>query len=249
MKKLEGQVAIVTGGSRGIGSAVALALADCGADVIVNYSGSAEAAEQVAEQCRSMGTQSIAVQGDVAKPADCERLVATALEKWGRVDILVNNAGITRDNLLARMSEEEFDSVIATNLKGAYNMMKSVTRPMMKQRVGRIINISSVVGLMGNAGQINYAASKAGVIGMTKSLARELAARNVTVNAVAPGFIATDMTAAMPEAAVDRTKAAIPAGRLGVPQDIAEAVVFLASPSSSYITGQVLCVDGGMCMM
>ena len=252
---MQGRIAIVTGASRGIGRAVAVALAAEGANVVVNYAGNEKAALETASLCREAAAanghevQAPIVCGDVASAQDCSRVVDEALNAFGKVDILVNNAGITRDNLLMRMSDEDFDQVIATNLRGTYLCMKAVSRTMMKQRYGRIVNMASVVGLMGNGGQVNYAASKAGVIGMTKSFAREIAARGITVNAVAPGFIATDMTADLPEAAASAIQASIPKGCLGTPQDVANAVKFLASDQSGYITGQVICVDGGMCMM
>ena len=246
---MKGKTAIVTGASRGIGRAVALALAEGGADIVINYAGNEGAALETAALCESHGVKTLVVRGDVALAEDCQHLVEATVKAFGTVDILVNNAGITRDNVLMRMSDEEFDQVIATNLRGTYLMMKAVSRTMMKHRYGRIVNMASVVGLMGNAGQVNYAASKAGVIGMTKSFAREIAARGITVNAVAPGFIATDMTASLPEAAVAALKGSIPKGTLGSPEDVANAVKFLASEQSGYITGQVICVDGGMCMM
>lgn len=247
-KSLTGQVAIVTGASRGIGKAVAQALATAGAAVIINYNGSAEAAEAVAEQIRENGGKAEAMKCNVADFTDSESFVKTVLDKYGRVDILVNNAGITRDNLIVRMTEEEFDAVLDTNLKGAFHMIKHLTRTFMKQRYGKIINISSVSGILGNAGQANYSASKAGLIGLTKSVARELASRHICVNAVAPGFIRTDMTEKLPEVARENAVRTIPLGRMGEPEDVARAVLFLAGEASDYITGQVLCVDGGMAM-
>ncbi len=240
------QSALVTGGSRGIGRAVCLALAAQGVNVAVNYAGSAAAAEAVAEECRALGVEAFAIQGNVAVEADAQKLVAETVSRFGRIDVLVNNAGITRDNLMMRMSEEDFDAVLDTNLKGAFFCMKAACRPMMKQRSGRIVNVSSIVGVRGNAGQANYSASKAGLIGMSKSLAKELAARGVTVNCVAPGFIETDMTGVLPQAVKDKLLADIPMGHLGQPEDVAAAVAFLAGQSAGYITGQVLCVDGGM---
>lgn len=242
------RAALVTGGGRGIGRAICLALAAQGYDVAVNYAASSAAAEKTAEDCRAYGVQAVTLQADVTDPAACQTLVDTAAKTFGRLDVLVNNAGVTADKLILRMQEEDFDKVINANLKGAFFCCKAACKLMMRQRYGRIVNISSVVGLHGNAGQANYAASKAGLIGMTKSLAKEFAARGVTVNAVAPGFIGTDMTDAMPEAAKQAAMTGIPAGRIGAAEEVANAVAFLAGEGASYITGQVLCVDGGMGM-
>lgn len=242
------QTAIVTGGSRGIGRAVAVRLAKDGMNLVINYRGNSAAAEETERLCRELGAEVLLVQGDVSRAEDCEKLAAQAKEAFGRVDVLVNNAGITRDGLLARMTEEDFRAVLDVNLVGPWNMMKAVNRIMMKQRYGRIVNLSSVTGLMGNMGQTNYAAAKAGILGMTKSYAREVAGRGITVNAVAPGFIDTDMTEAMPEGAKDKIITGIPMGRTGKPEDVAETVAFLASEQAGYITGEVLRVDGGMAM-
>ena len=245
---LAGKCAVVTGGGRGIGRAVCLALAAQGADVVVNYAGSAEAAGETAKACRALGVRAIAVQADVADEAQAAALVETAVRELGGVDILVNNAGITRDGLLLRMSEDDFTRVLDTNLKGAFHCMKAACRGMMRRRAGRIVNISSVVGVRGNAGQANYAASKAGLIGLSKSAAKELASRGITVNCIAPGCIDTAMTAALPEAVKEKLLAEIPMGRFGAAEDVAAAAAFLASDAAAYITGQVLCVDGGMAM-
>ncbi len=244
---VEGKVAIVTGSTRGIGRAIAEELARQGARVVISGR-NAELANTVAEAIRQNGGEAIAIPADVSQMSDAQKLIQETVKHWERVDILVNNAGITRDNLLLRMSEEEWDTVLQVNLKGAFNCTKSVTRQMMKQRYGRIINITSVVGLMGNAGQANYAASKAGLIGFTKSVARELASRNITCNAVAPGYIQTDMTDALDDAVKEALQQQIPLGRLGEPQDVARVVAFLCSDAAAYITGQVINVDGGMVM-
>jgi len=245
---LEGKVALVTGASRGIGRAIAIELAKNGADVVVNYAGNEAAALEVVGAIEALGRSASAVKCNVASAAEVEAMVSGAIERYGKVDILVNNAGITRDNLLMRMKEEEFDEVIDTNLKGVFNCIKAVTRPMMKQRSGRIVNISSVVGVLGNPGQANYVAAKAGVIGLTKSVARELASRNITVNCVAPGFIETDMTDKLTPELKEAMLKQIPLAALGQPEQIAKVVRFLASDESSYMTGQTLHVDGGMYM-
>ncbi|MCM3699279.1 3-oxoacyl-[acyl-carrier-protein] reductase [Paenibacillus macerans] len=247
-RPLQGKTALVTGASRGIGRSIALAFAEAGADVAVNYAGNEQAAAGVVAKIEALGVKAYAVKAHVGSSQQFEDMVKGMLDAWGRIDILVNNAGITRDNLIMRMKEEEFDQVIETNLKGVFNGIKAVTRPMMKQRSGRIINISSVVGVLGNAGQANYVAAKAGVIGLTKSSARELASRGITVNCIAPGFIETDMTDQLPEELRQSMLAGIPLTRLGQPEEIANVAVFLASDSASYMTGQTLHVDGGMYM-
>ena len=245
---LTDKVAVVTGASRGIGQEIAKTLAAQGATVIVNYNGSAKKAAETIQEIETMGGKAEAVQCDVSDFDKAKELLDYVIKTYGHVDILVNNAGITRDNLMMRMSEEDFDTVISTNLKGAFNCIRHVARQMLKQKSGRIINISSVSGVLGNAGQINYAASKAGIIGMTKSAARELASRGITVNAIAPGFINTEMTAVLPETVKEGAVAQIPMKVFGETKDVAEAAAFLASDKARYITGQVLHVDGGMAM-
>ena len=241
------KTALVTGGSRGIGRAVCVKLASEGMNIVFNYQKGAEAAEETKALCEAHGASVLAVQADISIPEDCERLVKAAQEfGGGRIEVLVNNAGITRDNLLMRMSNQDLDDVINVNLKGSFYMMREVSKIMLKQRYGHIVNMSSVVGVMGNAGQMNYSASKAAVIGMTKSLARELAGRKINVNAVAPGMIDTDMMSAVSDAAREKILAGIPFGEMGKPEDVADLVAFLASDESRYITGQVICVDGGM---
>lgn len=243
----ERKIALVTGGSRGIGRAICVKLAKDGADIVFNYQSGAEAAEQTKKLCEEAGARVLAVRADVANPEDCDRLISEA-EAFGngRIDILVNNAGITRDNLLGRMKNEELDAVLDVNVKGSFYMMRGVSKLMLRQKSGCIVNMSSVVGVLGNAGQVNYAASKAAVIGMTKSLARELASRHISVNAVAPGMIETDMTGVMSESVREKVLESIPFRHMGKPEDIANVVAFLAGEGGSYITGQVLCVDGGM---
>ena len=248
MGSMSGKNAVVTGGSRGIGRAICLELARRGANVVFSYAGNTAAADKTLEELKALGVEARAIQGNVADPAAAKTLIDTAVKELGGIHILVNNAGITRDGLAMAMKEEDFDAVIETNLKGAFLCMKAAIRPMMKARYGRIVNLSSVVALRGNPGQVNYCASKAGLIGMTKSLAKEMGARGITVNAVAPGYISTDMTAALPDAARDAMLSTIPVGRAGSPEDVAAAVAFLASEEAGYITGQVLSVDGGMGM-
>ncbi len=245
---LTGKIAVVTGAARGIGRAIALALAEEGAEVVINYHHSEERSMAVKEEIEARGGKAAVMQCDVSDYESCEKFVSAVAEMYGHIDIWVNNAGITKDQLLMRMSEEAFDEVIETNLKGTFQCMRFVSRIMVKQRCGRIINLSSVVGIAGNAGQVNYAASKAGVIGMTKSAAKELAGRGITVNAVAPGFIETEMTSVLSEKVQEQAKNQIPLGHFGTPKDVANAVVFLASEQAKYITGQVLQVDGGMVM-
>ncbi|MBD2846121.1 3-oxoacyl-[acyl-carrier-protein] reductase [Paenibacillus sp. IB182496] len=245
---LTGKRALVTGASRGIGRAIAVALAEAGADVAVNYAGSEAAARETVDAIEALGRRAVLAQANVGKADECQAMVERVIAELGGVDILVNNAGITRDNLLMRMKEEEFDQVIETNLKGVFNGIKAVTRPMMKQRSGTIINISSVVGALGNPGQANYVAAKAGVIGLTKASARELASRGITVNCVAPGFIETEMTGKLPDDMRGQLAAQIPLARFGRPADIAAAVRFLASDAAAYMTGQTVHVDGGMYM-
>lgn len=245
---LTDKIAVVTGASRGIGREIAITLASKGATVIVNYNGSAAKAEEVVSQIQAAGGKAEAVQCNVSEFDKAAELMNYAVKTYGRVDILVNNAGITRDNLLMKMSEDDFDAVINTNLKGAFNCIKHISRQMLKQKSGRIINISSVSGVLGNAGQANYCASKAGVIGLTKSVARELASRGITVNAVAPGFIDTEMTAVLSDAVKAAATEQIPMKHFGSTKDIANTVAFLASEEAGYITGQVISVDGGMAM-
>jgi len=249
MFDLTGKTALVTGASRGLGRAIALAFAAQGADVAINYRGNAEAAEEVARQATGLGRRAVTVQGDTSSGRDaCDAIVKAAIDGLGSVDILVNNAGITRDNLLVRMGADEWDAVIDTNLSGPFWMTRAVARPMMKARSGRIINMSSAAGRMGNAGQANYAAAKAGLIGLTKTTARELASRGITCNAIAPGLITTDLTSDLPEAATEALKSMTPLGYIGTVDDVAAAAVYLASDEARYVTGQVLGVDGGIVM-
>ncbi len=246
--KLVGKNALVTGGSRGIGRAIALFLAKEGANVAINYAGNREKAEEVVKEIEALGVKAIAIQGNVTDSKAVDEMIKTYDEKFETLDILVNNAGITKDNLLIRMKEEDWESVMDVNLKGVFLMTKGVARKMMKQKAGRIINLSSVVGVMGNPGQGNYCASKAGVIGFTKSIAKELGGKNVTVNAIAPGFIETDMTDVLPEKVKEEMLRNVPLKRAGKPEDVAKLVGFLGSDDAGYITGQVIHVDGGMAM-
>lgn len=245
--RFEGRVAVVSGGAKGIGRAVTVRLASEGAKVVVSGRDGA-ALEALVAELAGQGREALAIPADIAKPADVEALAAKTLEAFGRADMLINNAGVTKDGLLLRMSEADWDAVLDTNLKGAFLCMREFARPMMKQRWGRIVNMSSVIGLIGNAGQANYAASKAGLLGLTKAVAKELASRHITVNAVAPGFIETAMTESLSEKVRDALLAQIPLGRLGSPEDVAHTVAFLCSEEAGYITGQVLAVDGGMVM-
>jgi 3-oxoacyl-[acyl-carrier protein] reductase len=246
MISLNGQVALVTGASRGIGRAIALRLAQLGAKVVVNYNHSADAAQQVVEAIKQNGGEAVAVQGDVSKFDEAQKVVKATLEAFGRLDILVNNAGTTRDNLLALMKEQDFDLVIATDLKSVFNMSKAALRPMMRQKSGRIVNITSVAGITGNPGQTNYSAAKAGIIGFTKAMAKEYGIRGIAVNAVAPGFVPTDLTNPLPQAAKDALLKLTALQRFGTCEEVADAVAFLASGNAAYITGQVLAVDGGI---
>lgn len=245
---LEHKIALVTGGSRGIGRAIALALASAGADVMISYRSASQEAQKVVDEITKMGRQTMSFQTDVAQFNPSREMVEAIVQKFQRLDILVNNAGITKDTLLMRMTEEDWDTVIDTNLKSIFNVTKAAIRPMMSQRSGKIINITSIAGIIGNAGQANYASSKAGIIGFTKTMAKELGSRNIQVNAVAPGFIETDMTAKLTEEQRKQLAEHIPLKRTGKPEEIAGVVKFLASPEADYITGQVLCVDGGMVM-
>ena len=248
MTQLTDKIAVVTGGSRGIGKAIALELAKRGATVVVNYQKNADAANEVAEAITASGGQALAVQADVSLEDDANRLIKTTIDTYGKLDILVNNAGTTRDNVIMLMGADDFDTVIQTNLRSTWLVSKAAVRSMMRKRYGRVINITSISGIMGNAGQTNYSASKAGIIGLTKALAREVAPRGITVNAVAPGFVLTDLTANLPEDIAKKLNENIPLGRWGTVEDVASATAFLASDEASYITGHILTVDGGLAM-
>ncbi len=245
---LEGKTCLVTGGSRGIGKAIAIRLAEFGADVAITYARSADAAEEVKNEIEGLGRKCKSIQADAVDLGRAEEVIAEIVDDWGKIDVIVNNAGITKDNLILRMSEEQWDDVITTNLKSVFNYSKAAAKPMMRNRGGSVINISSVVGISGNAGQSNYSASKAGIIGFTKSYAKELASRNIRANVVAPGYILTDMTGELDEKVLQGIKDETPLGRAGNPEEIADAVVFLSSDMSTYITGEVIRVDGGMAM-
>ncbi|CAH2212873.1 3-oxoacyl-[acyl-carrier-protein] reductase [Tepidibacter aestuarii] len=248
MIDLKGRVALITGGSRGIGKSIAIKFASLGADIAINYTSREESALEVKKEIETMGVKCFIVKCDVSNFEDSQNMVSEVINEYGKLDILVNNAGITRDGLLMKMKEEDFDKVIAVNLKGVFNCTKAVTRPMMKQKYGKIINMASVVGVMGNAGQANYCASKAGVIGFTKSTARELASRNITINAIAPGFIESDMTKVLKDEVRASYESGIPMKKMGQTEDVANVAAFLASDMSSYVTGQTINVDGGMVM-
>ncbi len=248
MTQFTDKIAVVTGGSRGIGRAIALELAKRGATVVVNYQKSADAANEVVESITSGGGKALAVQADVSAEADANRLIKTAIDTYGKLDILINNAGTTRDNVIMLMGADDFDAVIQTNLRSTWLCSKAAVRSMMRKRYGRIVNITSISGIMGNAGQTNYSASKAGIIGLTKALAREVSTRGITVNAVAPGFVMTDLTSGLPEDMLKRLNENIPLGRWGTVEDVASATCFLASDEASYITGHILTVDGGLAM-
>jgi len=245
---LKGKNALVTGASRGIGKAIAIKVASLGANVAINYRNSIEQVKEVINEIEKLGVKAIAIQCDISNYNDVEKMIKKYIDEFGSIDILVNNAGITKDNLIMRMKEEDFDSVIDVNLKGSFNCIKHVSSIMLKQRSGRIINISSVSGIVGNAGQVNYSSAKAGILGMTKAVARELASRGITCNAVAPGYIKTDMTDVLSDKIKEHVKNTIPLNKFGTPEDVANAVGFLASDDASYITGQIINVDGGMVM-
>jgi 3-oxoacyl-[acyl-carrier protein] reductase len=246
MNNLKGKAAVVTGGARGIGAAIARKLAGEGADIVVNDIAAGEESDRLIAELTSAGVKAAFIAADISKSAEAKRLVEESIAALGRIDILVNNAGITRDNLIMRMSEEEWDAVIAVNLKGTFNCLQAATRPMLKQRSGAIVNLASVVGVAGNPGQANYSASKAGVIGLTKTAAKELASRGIRVNAVAPGFIETDMTRQLPEEYTDKLKEHIPLGIFGTPENVADVVAFLAGDDAAYVTGEVVKIDGGL---
>lgn len=246
MNNLKDKVAVVTGGARGIGAAIARKLAGEGADIVVNDIAAGEAGDQLIAELNAAGARAVFIAADISKTAEAKRLIEESIAEMGRIDILINNAGIARDNLIMRMSEEEWDAVIAVNLKGTFNCVQAAARPMLKQRSGTIVNLASVVGVAGNPGQANYSASKAGVIGLTKTAAKELASRGIRVNAVAPGFIATDMTRKLPEEYTGKLKDAIPLGVFGTPENVADVVAFLAGDDAAYVTGEIIKIDGGL---